>query len=255
MPVLDHEVPLYYTEAGQGDAILFCHGAGGNAASWFHQFGAFSGDYRCVAYDCRGFGRSRCSAEAFDGTRFGADALALLDHLGIESAHFVCQSMGGWTGVQVALSQPQRVRKLVLSDTIGGIALQSGIDSIRTVGERVADTRLRNAAIAASYPQKNPAGAFLYGQISDFNQLPQEAVGGSLFSEAVLVPVEQAQTLAMPILVFSGTDDVLWPPAVLEELTQALPTAERFEIDSGHSPYFENPDVFNRALREFLERG
>ena len=254
MPILEHEVDLYYTEAGAGDPILFCHGAGGNAASWFNQFGAFAPDYRCVAYDCRGFGRSACTAEEFDGSRFGADAIALLDHLEIESAHFVCQSMGGWTGVQAALNYPDRVRKLVLSDTIGGIALQSGIDSIRTLGERVADTRLANAAIAQSFPEKHPALAFLYAQISDFNRLPQSEVGGSLFDESVRVPLERARTLTQPILIFSGTDDVLWPPYVLQELAEALPTAERFEIDSGHSPYFENPEVFNRVLREFLER-
>ena len=62
MPMLDHDVPLYYTEAGAGEPILFCHGAGGNAASWFNQFGEFAGDYRCIAYDCRGFGRSTCTA-------------------------------------------------------------------------------------------------------------------------------------------------------------------------------------------------
>lgn len=254
MPTLQHEVDLYYTEAGAGDAILFYHGAGGNAASWYNQFGEFARDYRCVAYDCRGFGRSTCAAEDFDGRRFGADAIALLDHLGIDSADFVCQSMGGWTGVRVALDHPERVRKLVLSDTIGGIALQSGIDSIRTLSERVADTRLSNAAVAPGFHEKEPALGFLYAQISDFNRLPQEAVGGSLFDPETMVPMEQARTLSLPILVFAGTHDVLWPPHVLRELAEALPTAECFEIDSGHSPYFENPEVFNRVLREFLER-
>ena len=191
MPTLEHEVDLYYTEAGDGDAILFCHGAGGNAASWYNQFGEFARDYRCVAYDCRGFGRSTCTAEEFDGRRFGADAIALLDHLGIESAHFVCQSMGGWTGVRVALEHPDRVRKLVLSDTIGGIALQSGIDSIRTVAERVEDTRLSNAAVAPGFHEREPALGFLYAQISDFNRLPQEAVGGSLFDPETMVPMER----------------------------------------------------------------
>jgi pimeloyl-ACP methyl ester carboxylesterase len=249
-----HEVDLYYTQLGEGTTIVFCHGAGGNAASWFNQFGAFKDDYHCVAYDCRGFGRSVCSVDEFDGSKFGADAIALLDHLEVESAHFVCQSMGGWTGVQVALEYPERVEKLVLSDTVGGIALASGIASIRSLGERVADTRLAHAALAASYPEENPAGAFLYAQLGEFNQLPQSAVGGALFNEANLVSVERAQTLKLPILIFSGTDDVLWPPAVLQELAELLPTAERFEIDSGHSPYFENPEAFNRVLAEFLAR-
>ena len=255
MPVLEHDVDLYYTEAGAGDAILFCHGAGGNTASWYNQFGEFAQDHRCIAYDCRGFGRSRCAAEDFDGTKFAGDAIALLDHVGVDAAHFVCQSMGGWTGVRAALEYPDRVRKLVLSDTIGGIALQSGIDSIRTLSERVDDTRLSNAAVAPGFHDKHPALGFLYAQISDFNQLPQEAVGGSLFDPATLVPLERARNLAQPILVFAGTHDILWPPDVLRELADALPTAECFEIDSGHSPYFENPAVFNRVLREFLGKG
>ena len=111
MPMLEHDVELYYTEAGEGETILFCHGAAGNAASWFNQFGVFAKDYHCVAYDCRGFGRSVCTVEAFDGSKFAADAAALLDHLDVASACFVCQSMGGWTGVQAALDFPRPSQK------------------------------------------------------------------------------------------------------------------------------------------------
>ena len=79
-------------------------------------------------------------------------------------------------------------------------------------------------------------------------------VGDVLFNEANLISIEVAQALTLPILIFSGTDDVLWPPVILEELCELLTSAERFEIDSGHSPYFENPEVFNRVLAEFLAR-
>lgn len=254
MAMLEHDVDLYYTELGEGETVVFCHGAGGNSASWFNQFGAFMNDYHCVAYDCRGFGRSICSADEFDCSKFASDAIALLDHLNVESAYFVCQSMGGWTGVRMALDYPDRVRKLVLSDTIGGIALAAGIESIQTLGDRVSDTRLAHAALAAAYPERDPAGAFLYGQISEFNRLPQSVVVDALFNEANLVSVETAQTLTLPILIFSGTDDLLWPPAVLKELCELLPSAERCGIDSGHSPYFENPVVFNQVLAEFLLR-
>ena len=75
-----------------------------------------------------------------------------------------------------------------------------------------------------------------------------------MFDESSLVSVERARTITQPILIFSGTHDVIWPPAVLEELARLLPSAERFEIDSGHSPHLENPGEFNRVLREFLAR-
>ena len=252
MPILEHEVSLYYTEAGEGEAILFCHGAAGNAASWFNQFGAFAKDYRCVAYDCRGFGRSVCTEAEFDVSKFAADAAALLDHLDVESACFVCQSMGGWTGVQAALDFPDRVDKLVLSDTIGGIALASGIESFRRYRE---GSEGPGASIAASgFAQKNPAGAFLYRQMSDFNRLPPDTVHAAMFDGTNLVSIERARTITQPILICSGTDDVIWPPTVLQELAELLPSAECFEIDSGHSPHLENPDAFNRVVREFLAR-
>lgn len=252
MPILEHEVNLYYTEAGEGEAILFCHGAAGNAASWFNQFGAFARDHRCIAYDCRGFGRSVCTAAEFDASKFAADAVTVLDHLDVASASFVCQSMGGWTGVRAALDYPDRVDKLVLSDSIGGIALASGVESFRKYHEGSAGP---GASIAASgFAHKDPAGAFLYRQLSDFNHLPSGVVHAEMFDEAKLVSIERARTITRPILVVSGRDDVIWPPAVLEELARLLPSAERFEIDSGHSPHLENPDAFNRALREFLAR-
>ena len=197
MPILEHEVNLYYTEAGEGETILFCHGAAGNAASWFNQFAAFASDYRCVAYDCRGFGRSVCTAAEFDASKFAADAIVLLDRLDVASATFVCQSMGGWTGVQAALDFPERVDKLVLSGTIGGIALASGIESFRTYLE---GGEVPGASIAASgFARKDPAGAFLYRQISDFNRLPPSVVRAAMFDEAKLVSIERARTITQPI--------------------------------------------------------
>ena len=252
MPILKHEVNLYFTEAGEGETILFCHGAAGNAASWFNQFGALAGDYRCVAYDCRGFGRSLCTAVEFDTSRFATDAIAVLDHLDVARATLVCQSMGGWTGVRAALDFPDRVDRVVLSDTIGGIALASGIESFRTYRDCGGGP---GASIGASgFARKDPAGAFLYRQLSDFNRLPSGVVHAAMFDASKLVSIERARTITQPILIISGRDDVIWPPAVLEELARLLPSAERIEIDSGHSPHLENPDAFNRALRGFLAR-
>ena len=235
MPFASSDIDIYYVETGQQESdretIFFCHGAGGNSTSWWQQMTVFAEHYHCLAHDHRGFGRSRCTAEAFQVTQFAADALAVLDAAGVASAHFVCQSMGGWTGVQVAFRHPDRIKTLVLSDTIGGIALPSGLESIRTMGKRVEDEGAVSPALAADYPTKNPAGAFLYQELSTFNA---------------------SRELDLPILLFSGKRDLIWPPAVLVELCDLLPDARIVEIDSGHSPYFENAAAFNAGLAEFL---
>ena len=226
MPVVntgsDPDVEIYFIDEGAGgEAILFCHGAGGNATSWWQQIPEFSGQYRTLAMDHRGYGRSPCAAQDFDVSQFGNDALAVLDGCGLEAAHFVCQSMGGWTGVQVALAHPERILSLTLSDTIGGIAIPSGIQSAMTVTERTVAGK--SPALAPSFYETEPKMTFLYDSISAFNQLPLQAVVAGLFAENVLIDPERAATLTLPILVISSSEDLFWPPYVFDDLTALWP--------------------------------
>ena len=87
---------LYYEDTGGvGPTILFLHGAGGNHLSWWQQVPVFAEEYRCVTVDQRGFGQSPDVAGGPGPAALGADALALLDHLGIARVAMVAQSMGG----------------------------------------------------------------------------------------------------------------------------------------------------------------
>ncbi|MCZ6640118.1 MAG: alpha/beta hydrolase [Gammaproteobacteria bacterium] len=256
MPFASRYIDIYYVETGEGpdrETELFIHGAGGKSTSWWQQMTVFAEHYHCLAHDHRGFGRSRCSPEAFQATHFAADALAVMDTAGVDGAHFVCQSMGGWTGVQMALEHPDRIKTLVLSDTIGGIALPSGLESIRTLGERVAALGAVSPALAFDYPKKDPAGAFLYLQLASFNTSHEDLdLNRKLFAADTLVPLTRCGELDLPILLISGSHDLIWPPPVLQELCGLLPDARIVEIDSGHSPYFENARAFNTELTEFL---
>jgi 3-oxoadipate enol-lactonase len=262
MPYAHRDVDLYYVDTGvdgaspdgaSKDVVFFCHGAGGNSTSWWQQVPGFARRYRCLAHDHRGFGRSVCAPERFAVAEFGADAIAVLDAAGVERAHFVCQSMGGWTGVQVALDHPQRIASLVLSDTIGGLALPAGLESVRSMAQRAAAAGAVSPALAADYPRRNPAGAFLYLQLSTFNTgFEGLDLFRRLFAAEVSVPLVRAAELTLPVLVVAGTQDLIWPPEILHELAHHLPDARVVDVDAGHSPYFENPTAFNRALADFL---
>ena len=125
MPYADvNGVRIYYESHGEGEAIVFAHGAGGNHLSWWQQVPFFRDRYRCVTFDHRGFGRSVERADGPGGASFAEDLRALLDHLGIERTLLAAQSMGGRACLGFSLAYPERVRGLVMSDTTGTIALK-----------------------------------------------------------------------------------------------------------------------------------
>ncbi len=117
-----NEIQIDYQEYGQGEAVVFCHGAGGNLLSWWRQIPYFSESYRCVTFSHRGFGHSYDKPDGPGVKSFVDDLSALLDHLGIEAAHLVAQSMGGRTALGFAVEHTTRTRSLTLADTTGGMS-------------------------------------------------------------------------------------------------------------------------------------
>src|SRR5262245_20733114 len=88
-------ITLYYEVHGQGSAVDFTHGAGGNHLSWWQQVPVLARQYRCITFDHRGFGQSLDAPNGSGSQAFVEDLKALLDLLEIERAALVAQSMGG----------------------------------------------------------------------------------------------------------------------------------------------------------------
>ena len=116
------KVKLYYEEVGQGTPILFVHEFASDHRGWEPQMREFGKRYRCIAYSARGYTPSDVPDDpaAYSYKHVMRDAIAVLDHLKIESAHFIGLSMGGYTSLQAALNFPKRVRSLVLAGTGSG---------------------------------------------------------------------------------------------------------------------------------------
>src|SRR4051794_26506575 len=111
---------LYYEVHGRGDPIVFAHGRGGNHLSWWQQIPEFARDHRCIIFDHRSFGASLDANAAGQGA-FVAGLVSLLDVLDIAQTHLVAQSMGGRTCLGLAVTHPERVRRLVLAGTTAGV--------------------------------------------------------------------------------------------------------------------------------------
>jgi pimeloyl-ACP methyl ester carboxylesterase len=248
---------IYFEVTGDDDtpAILLTHGAGGSHAAWFQQVPALTAaGYRVITWDCRGFGNSTFTSGAHGTDAAVADMRAVLDATDTSAAHLAGQSMGGWWVTAFTLASPERVHTLTLSNTIGGLwtdALFAHFTSL-SVPQGSDEQRLGvHPALGTSFVERDPAGAFLYQQLNTFHTPPMGDVIGALVGNRV----EHAalDVTGVPILVISGTDDVLFPAPLVAESAALLANATYVEVaDAGHSPYFERPDDYNDALLQFI---
>ncbi|MEN8184491.1 MAG: alpha/beta fold hydrolase [Myxococcota bacterium] len=248
---------LYYESLGTGEPLVLCHGAGGNHAVWYQQVPVFAGGHRVVSWDHRGFGRSSDHAGHAGPEAATRDLTAILDHLGIESAHLVGQSMGGWTALGFALAHPTRVRSLTLADTLGGITtaeiaslLEAPRAQLRAGAPRAGELG-HHPALHDSLVERDPARAYLYQMLGGFGEPDLARVAPRLF--ATVVSPDALAQLQVPVLFIVGDRDPLFPPAAVRRAAELIPDARIVEIPGcGHSPYFEAPDAWNATLEQFL---
>jgi pimeloyl-ACP methyl ester carboxylesterase len=248
---------LYYEEHGvarDGEpAVVFVHGSGGSALSWWQQLPVFATRQRVVAFDHRGFGRSSCPETALDPRFFAGDLAAILDAAGIERAALVCQSMGGWTGVAFALADPQRCAALVLAGTPGGIATPAIQRDAAGLPKRMAERGFLGMALARDFPAVDPMRSFLYERIASLN--PPSTLPTVLPKlGAMRVDAAQLAAFAVPTLLLVGTDDAFFSADALREVAAAIPGARMTVMPgAGHSAYFEQPERFNSIVEAFFE--
>ena len=247
-------IDLFYEDTAPDDAerpaIVFLHGAAGNHVSWWQQVPAFRREYRCIAIDHRGFGRSH-DTTGEGGTRFIDDLEALVDYLGLSQVFLVAQSMGGRAALGYACRRPERVRAVAMADTWGFFDWPEQRERARELAGAVT-TPLLHRALAASFQEQRPALTFLYRQIEGLNPprdgtpLPPVPNGPTL---------EDVRSLQVPVLCLVGDEDIVTHPPLIQALADELPNSEYVEVPgAGHSVYFEQPQRFNEIVGDFLAR-
>ncbi len=256
------EREIYYERQGEGPPVLFCHGAGGNAATWFQQVAAFRAHYTCITLDLRCFGRSLAPVDEFDLGLFVDDLRAVLDHERIVRTAIVGQSLGGMVGLRLALAEPDRVGAFVSSNSSLAIDHPTLVACVeRHVRGGLAQT-IEQRSLGAAFAASNPALALLYAQLNHFNpsflRVTPEAWRArmlALNAPETLLPAASVTRLQCPVLWAVGREDPIVPFAVMQELGERLSGSEVCVIDgAAHSAYFSHPQIFNSAVLDFLAR-
>jgi 3-oxoadipate enol-lactonase len=259
---VDHDgESLYFQVAGDEATadhppLVLCHGAGGNHASWYQQVSAFAHDRLVVTWDHRGFGRSTDRADRSGPEVAVGDLLAVLDHLGIDRADLVGQSMGGWTVAGAAMARPELARSLVLADTIAGFqtdAVDAALGAPRTVAMAALDGTVlgQHPAIDLGFSARHPERAHLYQSLSGMGSAQSGVIISRLM--ATRHGPEAVAAITCPVLLVVGDRDPLFPPASIRATAELLADARIVELPGcGHSPYFEDPEAWNLVVGRFL---
>jgi pimeloyl-ACP methyl ester carboxylesterase len=254
---------VHYLDEGAGEpAVVFVHGFPFRAEMWEPQIPVVTGaGHRAVAPDLPGFGASDGppdrSGHSIDG--YADLVAALVSHLGLGPVVVVGLSMGGYVALAVARRHPAVLAGLVLADTRpdadSAEARQARSDQQATV-EAVGDVApvvdgLLDRLLTEQAPRHLGVRAWLGDMMR--SMAPAAWVGALEAMKHRSDQTDRLPQITVPTLVVVGEDDAIAPVDVAEAMAKAIPGA-RLEVvpAAGHVANLENPDVFNRALADFV---
>ena len=264
---------LYYEETGTGTAIVFAHEYASDCRGWESQIRYFSREYRCVAFNARGYPPSEVPADdALYGQDFAAEDIgAVADHLGLDKLFVVGLSMGAAAALHFTIRHPERVKGLVFASGGSGSDPQMRERFVREsnqmaemLSEQGIQPLVQGLLYGATRVQlldKDPRGWAEFGQ-----HLSEHSVSGSALTvrnyQAKRPSIQgfetQLRELAVPTLIVVGDED----DPVIETslfLKRTMPCSGMVMFPkTGHAVNLEEPAGFNAALKDFfsaVERG
>ncbi|MEJ8574584.1 3-oxoadipate enol-lactonase [Microbaculum marinum] len=235
--------------------LVLSNSLGTDIGFWDDQVGVLESDFRILRYDTRGHGGSGAPEGDYTFEQLGGDVLAVMDAAGADTARFCGLSMGGTTGLWLAINAPQRFEQLVLCNTgakIGDASVwQPRIDAVKSDGiapivegvvERWFTEGFRQAEpktvdrIRAMILRTSPAG--YAGCCAALRDTDLRA---------------GMQAIRLPTLVVAGAHDPATPPALSEEIRAAIPGSRMVTLPAAHLSNIEARAEFNDAVSDFLK--
>jgi pimeloyl-ACP methyl ester carboxylesterase len=242
----------YWDTGGDGAPVVFLHPATGSTLIWLYQQPVFAkAGCRVIAYSRRNHYNSALATE--DNPGCGSEDLNnLIDFLGVEKFHAVSSAAGGSVATDYACSHPERLLSLTVSSN--NLAARNGYieeTAVRIRPKEEKDLPRWFWELGPSYRAANPAG------VEKWNELTRRSVAGKGARQklANVVTPAKLETLKVPTLLITGAADLVTPPSIMRMIARHIPDNELAIVaESGHSPYWEQPEFFNRKVLDFIGR-
>jgi 3-oxoadipate enol-lactonase len=253
---------IAYQIEGDGPALIFLHGIGGNKDNWTRQMDFFCNTHTVVAWDARGYGDS----DDYDGSLhfrdFSHDLRRLIDHLGFDKSHLCGLSMGGRIILDFWEVYPDRVMSLALVDTFPGFDDSFSIEGrekfIRERRQPLVEGGKEPADIAPlvvpGLVSPTASKEVINELITSMNKLHKFSYIKAIESMTRYAPVTDVSDIDVPVQIIVGEEDKLTPPSISRRMHEQIKDSRLAIIPrSGHLPNIEKPVEFNISLKNFLE--
>lgn len=255
-----NDIKVCYDDCGKGEIpIIFIHGFPFDKLMWQPQLDLFGKNYRVIAYDIRGFGKSAIGSAQGSINLFADDLVKFMDGLEIKKAIVCGLSMGGYILLNAIIRYPQRFDAIILSDT------QCIADSFEAkekrkkaisqiVAGKINDFALGFIANIFSDETKKTKGDVVEKIKRTILSTRAEAVTATLSVLAERQDLcSSISQIEVPTLIICGEQDIVTPVEQAEFLHDTIPNSQLKIIENaGHMSNLEKPDEFNMHIVEFL---
>jgi pimeloyl-ACP methyl ester carboxylesterase len=262
MPELDvNGIKMYYEIHGRGDPLILIMGLRRNVEWWYCQIPFLSKHFRVIAFDNRGAGRSDKPEMDYSIRLFADDTAGLLEALGVENAHVLGISMGGYIAQELAINYPEKVRNLILGCTSCGgkkalLMSQERMEKFTANQGLTPEEILRkdmDIYFSDKFIQDHPEKIREFIEISLRYYQPADAFFRQFKACLRHDTADRLDRISVPTLIMSGDADFLVPSENSRILKELMPGAKLIMFtDCRHCFFIEAADRFNRKVISFL---
>lgn len=233
-------VDIYYEVYGEGndDPVILLHGGLSNGDHFVNQIPVLAEDHQVIVMDSRGHGRSSFDETPISYEVMASDVLGLMDHLEIDKADIVGWSDGGIIGLEIALTHPERLNKVVAyaaNFDPTGVRLDIGTNAyFNAYIERASEEYQENSPAPERWDE------FLTNISNMWATLPNYTM-------------EQLQAITTPFLILDGEEEEAIDLNQTKLMALLIPGAELVLMPgTGHFAMFEQPEEFNQIVLDYL---
>ena len=252
---------LYYESEGDGEPVVLIPGFAAGRWIWFKQTDELARHFRVIVFDPRGVSASDKPEGPQTISLLADDIAHLLQTIGIESAHIVGASFGGFVAQEFALKYPEMTRKLVLCCTsFGGpnhvVPAPETLEALASTKGLNSEERMRANLLLAftpAYVQTQVAEVDRIVQLRAANEVPEHIYLSQMHAAMNFNSESRLAEIRSPTLVLSGDADIIVPVQNSRNLVEKIPGARLRIVEGGsHTFFIEQAATFNQLVKEFL---